>query len=230
MVIYMCGIIGVISANSQQKIINGLINMQYRGYDSCGMAYFLDESIKINKTLESPQMLKTEDSFNLGIGHTRWATHGKVNDINAHPILSFDKRLAIVHNGVLENSNELKNEYLKDIVFDTETDTEVLINLIAFFFLNNSLIDSIKKATKLIKGSYAFMIINLLDKESIYLTSSVSRIEEKIIIFKLNKLAAVSGLLFFFQDFKNKFQHVSIKSLLIVTFFIASFLIKPKYS
>lgn len=169
MVIWMCGIIGLIGTNSQEKIINGLLNMEYRGYDSCGMAYFKDNKINIIKKTESPRNLKTEDSFIIGVGHTRWATHGKVNKNNAHPILSFDNNLAIVHNGVIENFKELKDKYLSDIEFNTETDTEVLVNLISKFYKENSLCESIKEVCKIIKGSYAFLILNKMDRNSIYL-------------------------------------------------------------
>lgn len=169
MVIFMCGIIGVIGKNGQDKIINGLLNMEYRGYDSCGMAYFFNNKINIIKTLESPKKLKTEDSFNVGIGHTRWATHGKVSEKNSHPIPSYNDRFVIVHNGVLENSNEIRQKYLANINFKTETDTEVLINLITYFSLKNSLLDSIKNASKIIKGSYAFLILDINDDSSIYL-------------------------------------------------------------
>ena len=103
MVILMCGIIGIIGNDVQNKIIDGLLKMEYRGYDSCGIAYFKNSNFKIKKKTESPLSLKTDDSFNIGIGHTRWATHGRVCDTNAHPILSFDERLVIVHNGVIEN-------------------------------------------------------------------------------------------------------------------------------
>lgn len=160
MVILMCGIIGVLANDGKEKIINGLLNMEYRGYDSCGIAYFFNDEIKIEKRVESPKsFFSIEDSFNIGIGHTRWATHGKVNCINAHPVSSFDSKVFIVHNGVIENSNFLKKEYLSDIIFKTETDTEVLVNLIAKFFKDFSLIESVEKATKLIDGSYAFLLL-----------------------------------------------------------------------
>ena len=138
MVIKMCGIIGILGHDGKEKIINGLLNMEYRGYDSCGIAYFNDDKIDIYKTLASPKSLFNKvGSFNIGIGHTRWATHGKVNEINAHPIKSFDEKIVVVHNGVIENSNKLKKEYLSHIIFKTETDTEVLANLIALFYNDN---------------------------------------------------------------------------------------------
>lgn len=170
MVIWMCGIIGVINNNAIKKIIEGLLNMEYRGYDSSGVAYFYNNDFKINKTLESPNNLITDDFFNIGIGHTRWATHGKVTEKNAHPILSSSKNLVIVHNGVIENYIELKEKYLKDVHLETETDTEVLINLVELFLKENSLLDSIKKTCDIIDGSYAFLILYKGDPKTIYLS------------------------------------------------------------
>jgi glucosamine--fructose-6-phosphate aminotransferase (isomerizing) len=196
----MCGIIGLIGTNSQEKIINGLVNMEYRGYDSCGMAFLKNNKINIIKKLESPNTLKIEDSFEIGIGHTRWATHGEVNLKNAHPILSYDDNLAIVHNGVIENYKELKDKYLSDISFMTETDTEVLINLIALFYKEKSLLDSISEVVKIIKGSYAFLILDKIDKNSLYLACD----NMPLIIGKSDKNLIVASDILAFDKEINK--------------------------
>jgi len=165
----MCGIIACIEESAKDNLINGLKKMEYRGYDSSGIAYFFKNKIKTYKTISKINELeKIEDLFGVGIGHTRWATHGKVTEQNAHPIASFDQKIFIVHNGIIENTQYLKETFLKEIEFNSQTDTEVLVNLIAFFYQHYSIIDSIKKTLRLIEGSYAFLLIVKDNPESVY--------------------------------------------------------------
>ena len=184
----MCGIIGIIGKNIKNELISGLEKMRYRGYDSCGITFNKDGLCTI-KTLEEPSMLTTQNTdFDTGIGHTRWATHGKVNIINAHPIASFDEKVYIVHNGIIENSKYIKNTYLKNIQFKTETDTEVLVNLIALFMREINIIDSIEKASKIAIGSYSFLIMNKNETEEIYYCSN--NMPLVLTIFNNNKYIA----------------------------------------
>lgn len=173
----MCGIIGCIAPNARTSIINGLNKMQYRGYDSAGLAYVCEDNILCDKTLGKPTELIGKE-FGIGIGHTRWATHGKVSLENAHPHFSYDKKLAIVHNGIIENHRELKKIYLDDINLISETDTEVLVNLIAKFYQEFSLIESIKIVQKLLKGSYAFIILT----------------QQNTIYYAVNKMPLIIGV------------------------------------
>lgn len=167
----MCGIIGYIGKNTIKTLINGLEKLEYRGYDSSGIA--LNTSpITIFKDVGKVSHLKNIIDYkincNIGIGHTRWATHGKPNKINAHPQISYNKRFALVHNGVINNYLELKKKYLSDINFISSTDTEVIVNLLAKLAEKNSLLSSINKLNKLLKGSYALVIMDVLDKENLY--------------------------------------------------------------
>ena len=134
----MCGIVGYIGHREAYPIVlNGLKRLEYRGYDSAGIALFDGENIKLSKTkgkvVDLEHLIESEISTNgtLGIGHTRWATHGIPNDINSHPHYSNSGNLVIIHNGIIENYESLKEELIKrGYTFNSDTDTEILINLI----------------------------------------------------------------------------------------------------
>jgi len=173
----MCGIVGYVGKEKSLPIlVNGLKALEYRGYDSAGVAVFSNGQVKIKKRVgpvkKLEEALKEEldlDSH-LGIGHTRWATHGIPNEINAHPHSDCLKRLFVVHNGIIENYKEIK-EYLqkKGHYFLSETDTEVVPHLIEEFLKNKknfhtALIDTLK----LIKGAYALAIIDSANPQTLY--------------------------------------------------------------
>ena len=134
----MCGIVGYIGdKNAYEIVLKGLQRLEYRGYDSAGIALYDGSSIKLSKTKGKVEDLvnKAEKEIsldgNIGIGHTRWATHGEPNDVNAHPILSNSGDLVVVHNGIIENYAALKEELIqRGFTFSSDTDTEVLVNLI----------------------------------------------------------------------------------------------------
>ncbi len=162
----MCGIIGYVGyKNVTPILLEGLYRLEYRGYDSAGIAVLSDDGIRIVKTagkikdLES--LLKnTEIHGKVGIGHTRWATHGKPTDVNAHPHLDESRRFAIVHNGIIENFQELKGELeAEGVGFSSETDTEVIIQLIAKFYAGN-LESAVMQALKKLDGSYAIAVLS----------------------------------------------------------------------
>ena len=130
----MCGIIAYVGNNSLKDIlISSLERLEYRGYDSSGIGIIEDNQIKLFKEVGKVQVLKdslnnTSFSSNIGIGHTRWATHGEVNKENAHPHISLNSRIALVHNGIIENYLELKEELVKhNVIFYGKTDTEVIV-------------------------------------------------------------------------------------------------------
>ncbi|MBI1183757.1 glutamine--fructose-6-phosphate aminotransferase, partial [bacterium] len=132
----MCGIVAYLgNKNAAPVLIKGLKRLEYRGYDSAGIAVW-NNGIKVSKKAGKVSALEeilTEDQMSgtVGIGHTRWATHGAPNDVNAHPHLSGDSKLAIIHNGIIENHSTVKEELIKrGHRFISDTDTEVLIHLI----------------------------------------------------------------------------------------------------
>ena len=133
----MCGIVGYIGhREAYPLVIKGLKRLEYRGYDSAGVVLFDQYELKISKTKGKVSDLETKSEDmdikgNIGLGHTRWATHGVPNDVNSHPHLSNSGNLAIIHNGIIENYLPLKTELQKrGYHFHSDTDTEVLVNLI----------------------------------------------------------------------------------------------------
>ncbi|MBQ6495066.1 MAG: glutamine--fructose-6-phosphate transaminase (isomerizing) [Bacilli bacterium] len=169
----MCGIVGYVGKkNAIPYLIQGLRKLEYRGYDSAGIAYLDNNKIEIKKTVgrisDLEKIVNINIPTNIGIGHTRWATHGKVNNTNSHPHQVGD--ITIVHNGILENYQELKNELLKlGYKFKTETDTEVLCAYIDYEYKNSSTKDMVEifnNCFKVFKGSYAvtIMVASISDK------------------------------------------------------------------
>lgn len=169
----MCGIIGYVGKKDAKTVIlNGLKKLEYRGYDSAGIACFCNGKMEIIKSkgkiamLESAMDERILPECHVGIGHTRWATHGIPNEINCHPHTC--ENVTLVHNGIIENYETLRNELkLKGYTFRSETDTEVAAATIADEYEGNKL-DAIISATKKIRGSYAFGIIFEDEKNSIY--------------------------------------------------------------
>ncbi|MDE7384765.1 MAG: glutamine--fructose-6-phosphate transaminase (isomerizing) [Anaeroplasmataceae bacterium] len=168
----MCGIVGYIGKfNALEAVIEGLKKLEYRGYDSAGVAYKKDDDIKICKEKGRVFDLKkciVDIDSPLAIGHTRWATHGEPNQRNAHPHSSMTGRFVIVHNGIVENYQKLKFEYLNDYSFSSETDTEIIADLIEYFSNTLSVEESIRKTMSLIEGSYACLIIDKKHPNHIY--------------------------------------------------------------
>ncbi|HOX81782.1 MAG TPA: class II glutamine amidotransferase, partial [Chryseolinea sp.] len=165
----MCGIVAYIgNRQAQEVIIKGLKRLEYRGYDSAGIALLnggLNIYKKKGKVSELEDYLKGKDlNSHIGIGHTRWATHGEPNDTNAHPHYSSTKKLAIIHNGIIENYSSLKKELIrKGHTFLSETDTEVFIHFIEDIKENEkcSLEEAVRLALTKVVGAYAIVIISL---------------------------------------------------------------------
>lgn len=161
----MCGIVGYFGEKKASDVIlDGLSKLEYRGYDSAGIAVISDGEIKSRKHKGKlsvlVESLKKEDIFgHVGIGHTRWATHGAPSDVNSHPHFNNDKSIAVVHNGIIENYQELKKELEeKGAKFVSSTDTEVVAHLISLYY-TGSLKEAVYKATKRLEGSYALGVI-----------------------------------------------------------------------
>ncbi len=164
----MCGIIGYTGKkNSVEVLIEGLKRMEYRGYDSSGIAILNDnnEIVTIKKKGEIQKLINAINDrkypSHTGIAHTRWATHGEPNDINAHPHSDCKNEISIVHNGIVENFKSLKDYLLsKGHKFVSETDTEIIVHLIEEFAEDNDLLTAVKKALKKIKGTYGLLVIS----------------------------------------------------------------------
>ncbi|MCY1049200.1 glutamine--fructose-6-phosphate transaminase (isomerizing), partial [Mammaliicoccus sciuri] len=176
----MCGIVGYIgTANAKELLLRGLEKLEYRGYDSAGIAVRNEEEIKVFKEKGRIAELRkaASDDFdgNIGIGHTRWATHGVPNYENAHPHQSTSGRFTLVHNGVIENYEQLKNEFLSGITFKSDTDTEVIVELIEHFS-NEGLTteDAFNKVLSLLHGSYALGLLDEQDADTIYVAKNKS--------------------------------------------------------
>ena len=177
----MCGIIGYVGNDQQavEVILDGLSKLEYRGYDSAGLAIveegriFVDK--KSGKLSNLKESLKEKVHFaNIGIGHTRWATHGVPSDVNSHPHCSCDGKVAIVHNGIIENYSTLKLELIeKGYKFISDTDSEVIAQLFSYFY-NGDLLETIKKVKDRLKGSYALGIIHEAEPEKIVCTRKES--------------------------------------------------------
>lgn len=173
----MCGIVGYLGdKNAKDIIIKGLERLEYRGYDSAGVALHQDNEINIfkkeGKVSDLKSFMKGQNTkATLGIGHTRWATHGEPNDRNAHPHYSQDCSMAIIHNGIIENYESLKKELIrKGHEFKSDTDTEVLITFIQDIRDDNKLSfeDSIRIALTKVIGAYAIAIIDQKDPDTLY--------------------------------------------------------------
>ena len=165
----MCGIVGYLGNKQALPIlINGLKRLEYRGYDSSGVSLFCDDNISIYKKKGKVSELVNEigdqnPQSNIGIGHTRWATHGEPNDINAHPHYSQNKELSIIHNGIIENYSSIKQELTnKGYEFISDTDTEVLITFIEELQkeFNCKLEEAVRLALTKVEGAYAIVVMS----------------------------------------------------------------------
>ena len=165
----MCGIIGFVGREPAALILlDGLARMEYRGYDSAGVAVRSEsKGLQVKKTKGRLKVLSdlihggADLEGNLGIGHTRWATHGEPNDINAHPHVSENGRIAIVHNGIIENYLELKEHLQKlGVTFKSDTDSEVVAQLLEYHYNEcHNMLEAVGRVLRRIEGSYAFGII-----------------------------------------------------------------------
>ncbi len=175
----MCGIVGHIgNGDARDIVIKGLEKLEYRGYDSAGIAVLnhAKNKFEIYKREGRISNLKEIVDFDyetsFAIGHTRWATHGKPCYTNSHPHMSNSTRFIVVHNGVIENYKELIEKYLGGYKFNSETDTEVIVNLIDYFSKSLSVEEAIRKTLISVEGSYALLIIDTENKDKIYIAKN----------------------------------------------------------
>ena len=177
----MCGIVGFTGKqNAAPILLDGLKKLEYRGYDSAGIAVMNDHRISVSKVTGRIANLceKTQDGSGVpgmtGIGHTRWATHGAPTEENAHPHLSNDGRFAVVHNGIIENYMQLRKELIGDgYHFESETDTEVIVHLIEMYY-RGSMREALLKTTNRLQGSYALGVICSEEPGKIYAVREAS--------------------------------------------------------
>ena len=176
----MCGIVGVVgNTNATDILIQGLEKLEYRGYDSAGVFLASEGKSQLVKAVGRIAELSSKAEGvegTAGIGHTRWATHGKPTEDNAHPHRSETGRFVLVHNGVIENYLEIKEEYLADHHFKGQTDTEIAVHLIGKFAEEEGLstLEAFKKALHIIRGAYAFALMDAEDPSTIYVAKNKS--------------------------------------------------------
>lgn len=176
----MCGIVGYIGyQNSKEILLKGLEKLEYRGYDSAGIATRNDNEVTVTKAKGRIAELRREADNEIdgqtGIGHTRWATHGIPNYENSHPHQSTSERFTLVHNGVIENYEELKEEYTPNVTLVSDTDTEVIVQLVEHFSETGlSTEEAFTKVVSLLHGSYALGLLDREDSETIYVAKNKS--------------------------------------------------------
>ncbi len=170
----MCGIVGYIGHQQAQSILlDGLSRLEYRGYDSAGIAIMADGRISLSKAKGrlknlADRVAETPLSGCIGIGHTRWATHGEPSDINAHPHTDMKNGIAIVHNGIIENHDELRAMLqAKGCVFVSQTDTEVIAHLLSVLDMGD-MIQTLYKAQAMLEGSYALGVLSADEPDTLY--------------------------------------------------------------
>ncbi|MBQ7307496.1 MAG: SIS domain-containing protein, partial [Clostridia bacterium] len=199
----MCGICGYIGKNAKEKIIEKLSLLEYRGYDSCGLGFFDNENIKVIKTTKKIKDLqnkvKNESDFDIGIGHTRWATHGIATETNAHPHTSQNNKWVIVHNGIIENYEELKQKYLKHIKLKSETDTEIIPCLLE---LEGNNIYSFISICNLLKGSYALCGMSSCFNKTLFL----AKYKSPLYVAQNEKGVICASDTYCFEEFKDYFE------------------------
>ena len=170
----MCGIVGYVGTDhAKEKIIDGLRRLEYRGYDSAGIALPIDGRIEIRKhvgEIKNLEKIIGEPEFDapMGIGHTRWATHGAPSDVNAHPHGNADNSIAIVHNGIIENYQEIRERLTNEhgITFKSETDSEVIAHLIGIYY-EGDLMAAVNRAVEDMRGAYAVCAIAAAEPDKI---------------------------------------------------------------
>ena len=168
-VYFMCGIIGFAGRRQAAPVLlDGLERMEYRGYDSAGIAVRSETAgLQVKKTKGRLKVLSDlihggdDLEGTLGIGHTRWATHGEPNDVNAHPHISENRQIALVHNGIIENYLEIKETLQRQgVTFTSETDSEVVAQLLEYHYNEcHNMLETVGRVLRRIQGSYAFGII-----------------------------------------------------------------------
>ncbi|MFD1031448.1 glutamine--fructose-6-phosphate transaminase (isomerizing) [Metaplanococcus flavidus] len=177
----MCGIVGYIGErDSKEILLKGLERLEYRGYDSAGIAVRNGEGITVFKEkgriAELRGAVNGDVTGNTGIGHTRWATHGKPSQVNAHPHQNTSDRFTIVHNGVIENYHHLQRDHLADVAMESDTDTEIIVQLIGKFVEVDGMTtqEAFSKALKLMKGSYAIALLDAEEAQTIFVAKNKS--------------------------------------------------------
>ncbi|MBP3038211.1 glutamine--fructose-6-phosphate transaminase (isomerizing) [Bacillaceae bacterium Marseille-Q3522] len=176
----MCGIVGFIGeTDSKEILLKGLEKLEYRGYDSAGIAVLNDAGVHVFKEkgriADLREIVDETVKGETGIGHTRWATHGIPSKENAHPHQSASGRFTIVHNGVIENYAQLKQQYLQNVALKSDTDTEVIVQLVELFVEDGLQVEgAFRKTLKLLIGSYALAMLDEEDKDSIYVAKNKS--------------------------------------------------------
>nr|WP_309101400.1 glutamine--fructose-6-phosphate transaminase (isomerizing) [Fredinandcohnia onubensis] len=176
----MCGIVGFIGhQDSKEILLKGLEKLEYRGYDSAGIAVMNDEGVHVFKEKGRIAILREAVDPSLfataGIGHTRWATHGVPSRVNAHPHQASTGRFTLVHNGVIENYSQLKNEYLQNVELLSDTDTEVVVQVLEQFVNQGMEVEeAFRKTLSLLKGSYAIAMLDEQNNETIYVAKNKS--------------------------------------------------------
>ena len=171
----MCGIVGYVGnkAKARNVLLEGLTSLEYRGYDSSGIAIVSDGELILRKEVGGLDALKTkiaDEDFDgkIGIGHTRWATHGAPSELNSHPHTSENGKIAVIHNGIIENYSEIKDWLINEhnITFKSETDTEVIAQLIGILY-DGDLYNTVQKAVERMRGAYAIGVIAIDEPDKI---------------------------------------------------------------
>lgn len=216
----MCGIVGFVGqGNTKDILLAGLSRLEYRGYDSAGIALY-SQPFTMVKAVGKLEELKKKVSaskdcqlpYSMGIGHTRWATHGKASEKNAHPHLSMHKEVVLVHNGIIENFAELKT-FLQEqgYSFYSDTDTEVAVNLIEYYYRKDKdILKALFSVQKELKGSYAFAIMFQEDAKTLY----AMRKDSPLIVGKGENAFYLASDVSAFLDYTNEIYPVENREIL----------------
>ena len=214
----MCGIVGYIgNKSSKDYLLAGLKRLEYRGYDSCGIASIENEKFEVYKsTKRIDELYKNTNDVefaNIGIGHTRWATHGVPNNENAHPHIDCKNKFAVVHNGIIENYLELKNMLISNgYTFKSETDTEVIPNLLSYNFSGDVKV-AISKTMQMLQGSFAIGIMCIETPEILY----VARNKSPLLIGVENNEKVVASDFCAISDITNEVYLVDNGEIAVIT-------------